>query len=155
VLPFSPLSERQHFLSSPKNLRLPFFLKQVFLLLSEQVCLLFLNETCVPSVSCKVSVPLRYQNKRPFSSLLGKQFPFFPRPALCKAYFPHMFVWAPSFPKFILRLFVSLLRDSIYSPITRFDAEVGKIFASETCTKHVTSQKTVICAGKFTIKNYV
>ena len=52
----------------------PSFLKQVFLLLSEQVCLLSLNETGVPSISCEVGVLLRYQNKRPFSSLLEKQF---------------------------------------------------------------------------------
>lgn len=136
----------------------PSHLKQVFLLLSEQVCLLFLNETGVPSISCKVGVPPRYQNKGRFSSLLVKQFffLFFPRAALCNAYIPHLLVWAPSFPKCRFRLLVSLLRDSIYSARTRFDAEVGKIFASETCTKQdVTSQKTVICAGKFIIKNYV
>lgn len=138
-------------LSSPrrKTWDFPSYLKQVFLLLSEQVCLLFLNETGVPSISCEVGVPLRCQNKRLFSFLLEKQSPHPRKAALCKAYFPHLFVWAPSFPKFILRLLVSLLRDSFYSTITRIDAEVGKIFASKTCTKQdVTSQKTVFCAGK-------
>jgi len=55
----------------------PSHLKQVFLLLSEQVCLLFLNETGVASISSKVGVPLRYQNMRRLSSLLEKQFFFF------------------------------------------------------------------------------
>ena len=131
----------------------PSHLKQVFLLLSEQVCLLFLNETGVPSISSKVGVPLRYQNMRRLSSLLEKQFFFFPRAALCKAYIPHLFVWAPSFPKCKLRLLVSLLRDSTYSAKTRFDVEVGKIFASETCTKQdVTSQKTVIAQGNLSLR---
>jgi len=67
----------------------PSHLKQVFLLLSEQVCLLFLNETGVLSISCKVGVPLRYQNKGPFSSLLEKQFFFFSRGLLfAKLTFP-------------------------------------------------------------------
>jgi len=57
-----------------KTCDFPSYPKQVFLLFSEQVCLLFLNEIGAPSISCELGVPLRCQNKRPFSSLMEKQF---------------------------------------------------------------------------------
>lgn len=148
---------RSTFFSLPKNLGLPFF-----------------SETGVPIIVGASVPPLPERNRCAFyflrsgcSSSLPEQAsllflageaipPSPPRAALCKAYFPHLFVWAPSLPKCRLRLPVSLLRDSIYSAMARFDAEVGKILASETCTKQdVTSQKTVICARKFIFKNYV